>query len=169
MDEWLGAVQKDKRHVSLAKKVASDRPADVHDRCSAIDGVERVDVPGTGPVCKNNLAQTKFGTPATVAGEGIATDTNRCKLKPLRRSDYYPIDFTDAQWAELAKTFPTGVCDWSKAGVQQQATIPWQTYQRNARGTKVIYGGRALGRAPVGSGTGWSSPAFRSWRSARVG
>jgi hypothetical protein len=169
MDEWLGAVQKDKRHVSLAKKVASDRPADVHDRCSAIDGVERVDVPGIGPVCKNNLAQTKFGTPATVAGEGIATDTNRCKLKPLRRSDYYPIDFTDAQWAELAKTFPTGVCDWSKAGVQQQATIPWQTYQRNARGTKVIYGGRALGRAPVGSGTGWSSPAFRSWRSARVG
>jgi hypothetical protein len=104
-----------------------------------------------------------------VAGESIATDTNRCRLQPLKRSSYYPVNFTGPQWKQLKKVFPAGVCDWSKPGVEQQATVPWQTYQRNAKGSKVIYGGRPLGHAPGGSGTGWTSPAFRSWRSAKVG
>ena len=54
--------------------------------------------------------------------------------------------FTDAQWSALQKIFPSGVCDFSKPGVDQQRTIPWQTYQ-DARG-KVIYGGRPLGAPP---------------------
>lgn len=169
MDSWLGAVEKDKRHISLQRKVAADRPTDVHDRCSSVDGVEVVSLPGVGPVCKNALAQTRFGTPATVAGESIATDTNRCKLKPLVRATYYPVVFSGAQIKALTKVFPHGVCDWSRRGVAQQATVPWQTYQRNAKGTRVIYGGRSLGRAPRGSGGGWTSPAFRSWRAARTG
>ena len=50
--------------------------------------------------------QTRYGTPRTVAGEGIETDINKCTLKPLRRTDYYPIAFTDAQWAKLAGDVP---------------------------------------------------------------
>jgi hypothetical protein len=146
MDRWLTKVEDDKRKVSLEQKVAEDRPADLHDRCSQIDGVEQVAVPGVGPVCQLDTVQTRFGTPITVAGEGIATDTNRCTLKPLRRTDYYPISFTDDQWAELVKAFPTGVCDWSKPGIDQQGAIPWQTYQ-DADGS-VVYGGRPLGPAP---------------------
>ncbi len=169
MDEWLSAVAKDKRHVSLAKKVAEDRPKNVHDRCSNINGVKKVSLPGVGPVCKNALVQTRFGTPATVAGESIATDSNRCRLKPLRRNDYYPIRFTQAQFLALKNVFPTGVCDFSKQGVEQQATVPWQTYQRDARGRRVIYGGHPLGPAPRGSGGGWTSRAYRSWRAAKVG
>ena len=169
MDRWLTAVEKDDRHVSLAKKVSGDRPTDVHDQCSNVQGVSQINLPGVGKVCKNDLVETKFGTPATVAGEGIATDTNRCRLRPIRRADYYPVNFTGPQWKALKKVFPKGVCDFSKSGVEQQATVPWQTYQRNARGSKVIYGGRPLGPAPQGSGTGWTSPAFRSWRSAKVG
>jgi hypothetical protein len=61
----------------------------------------------------------------------------------------------------------SGVCDWSRPGVEQQATIPWQTYQ-DARGS-VVYGGRSLGRAPTRSGAGWTSGAFAGWRAARVG
>jgi hypothetical protein len=146
MDRWLTKVEDDKRKVSLEQKVAEDRPADLHDRCSQIDGVEQVAVPGVGPVCQLDTVQTRFGTPITVAGEGIATDTNSCALKPLRRTDYYPISFTDDQWAELVKAFPTGVCDWSKPGIDQQGAIPWQTYQ-DANGS-VVYGGRPLGQAP---------------------
>jgi hypothetical protein len=97
-------------------------------------------------VCQLDALQTKFGTPVTVAGESIATDTNRCRLKPLRSSDYYPITLTDDQWQQLEKAFPTGVCDWSKPGVDQQGAIPWQTYQ-DAKGN-VIYGGKPLGGAP---------------------
>ena len=84
-------------------------------------------------MCELDAAQTRFGTPATVAGESIATDTNKCALEPLRRADYYPKVFSDAQWATLVKAFPTGVCDWSRPGVEQQGTVPWQSYQ-HARG-----------------------------------
>ena len=160
MDEWLTDVEKDKRHVSLAKKVASDRPKDVHDQCSSVPHVSQVNLPGVGKVCKDDLAQTKFGTPATVAGESIATDSNRCRLQPLTRSSYYPINFTGPQWKTLKKVFPTGVCDWSKPGIEQQPTIPWQTYERNADGSKVIYGGRRWARRPAARVPG--GPARRS-------
>jgi hypothetical protein len=161
MDRWLSAVEADHRGVSLAAKVSEDRPADVHDKCSNVDGVEQISVPGVGPACDLPLAQTKFGTPATVAGESIATDTQRCTLRPLRQSDYYPIVFTPQQWATLQHTFPTGVCDFSKPGVDQRGTIPWLTYQ-TASGS-VVYGGRSLGRAPRNSGGGWASSSFSGW------
>jgi len=164
MDRWLSAVEADHRDVSLQQKVADDRPADVHDRCSAIDGVEQISLPGVGPVCEQPLLETRFGTPATQAGESIATDQLRCQLKPLRQSDYYPVTFTPAQWATLQQVFPTGVCDWSRPGVDQRGTIPWQTYQDDSNGGAVIYGGRPLGPAPAGSGEGWTSSSFAGWR-----
>ena len=102
MDRWLDAVDKDSSSKSLAAKVAADRPDDVHDRCSNVDGVEQVNVPGVGKVCELDTAQTKFATPAMVAGEGIETDTNRCQLAPLRRSAYYPISFTDEDISSVA-------------------------------------------------------------------
>jgi hypothetical protein len=163
MDRWLSRVEDDHRRVSLERKVAEDRPDDVHDRCTQIDGVERVSVPGVGQVCNSDAAQTRFGTPAMVAGESVATDINRCQLTALRRSDYYPIDFTNEQWQSLQSAFPTGVCDWSKPGIDQRGTIPWQTYQ-DSKG-HVVYGGAPLGKAPPGSGVGWASKSFGSWRS----
>ncbi len=146
MDRWLGAVEKDDRDVPLAQKILDDRPADIQDRCSQIDGVDAVSVPGIGRVCTLDAVQTRFGTPRTVAGESIATDTQKCTLKPLRRSDYYPTTFGDQQWAALQKAFPTGVCDWSQPGVDQTGAIPWLTYQDAAGG--VIYGGKPLGDPP---------------------
>jgi hypothetical protein len=138
-----------------------NRPADVQDRCSQIEGVEAVEVPGAGRVCENEHVQSRYGTPHTVAGESVATDTNKCALKPLRRSDYYPVTFTEAQWRRLESTFSTGVCDWIAPGVDQVDTVPWQTYQAADGG--VVYGGRPLGSAPTGSGGGWTSSAFSSW------
>jgi hypothetical protein len=147
IDRWLANVEADRRHVSRTRKVAEDRPASVHDRCSQIDGVEKVTLPGVGTVCQRADVQTRFATPLMVAGEGIVTDVNKCSLKPLRRSDYAPIAFSDAQWQALGVAFPSGVCDWTKRGVDQRGAVPWQTYQ-DARG-RVVYGGRPLGPAPV--------------------
>jgi hypothetical protein len=165
MDRWLAAVERDKRKVSLQQKVAEDRPGDVHDRCSQVDGVEQVSLPGVGPVCQLPTAQTRFGTPVTAAGGSIATEINKCSLKPLRREDYYPVAFTDDQWAALGKTFPTGVCDFGRRGVDQQDNIPWMSYQ-DGRG-RVVYGGRRMGNAPARSGGGWTSRAFGWWRTAK--
>jgi hypothetical protein len=146
MDRWLSAIEKDHRDVPREQKVAEDRPADVHDKCAENDEVEQASVPGIGPVCEIKEVQTRFATPAMVAGEGVETDLNKCALKPLRRSDYYPIEFTNDQWARLRAAFPTGVCNWSVPGVSQQDSIPWMTYQ-NANGT-VVYGGKPLPAPP---------------------
>jgi len=120
--------------------VVADKPHDVVDQCSNGVGVtvhDGICGPAVVPV---------YGTPRTVAGEPIATDQNKCQLKPLRRGDYH-VTFTDAEWAALAKVFPTGVCDYTKPGVDQQPVVPWLTYLDGKGG--VIYGGRPLGPAPV--------------------
>jgi hypothetical protein len=161
MDRWLTAVERDQGTGTLAEKIRRDRPSDVNDRCSNIEGVELVDVPGIGLVCELPEIQTRYGTPHTVAGESIATDSNKCALKPLRRLDYYPITFTDSQWQQLQAAFPTGVCDWTKLGIDQQGANPWQTYQDGSG--NVVYGGQPLGPALAGSGGGWTSNAFSSW------
>jgi hypothetical protein len=142
IDRWLAAIEADGSSRSLPAKVVADKPADLADACFNGEGVKVSNglcPPGVVPV---------YGTPRTVAGDAITTDANKCQLKPLRRSDYL-LPFTDSQWATLVATFPTGVCDFSKRGVDQRPTIPWLTYQ-DAQGN-VIYGGRPLGSAPVAS------------------
>ena len=141
MDRWLAAVEKDPRDVPLSQKIAEDRPADVHDQCS--DGIGHVIPDPAGEQLCPYIVQV-YTTPRVVAGESLATDSNKCALKPLRRSDYLPVTFTNAQWAQLQEVFPTGVCDWSVPGIDQQATIPWQTYSDTV-------GGRPLGPPPVSS------------------
>src|SRR5262249_40885271 len=144
MNRWLTAIEKDHSSGSTATKVANDKPADLTDRC----------YDGRGDLLWDSLCgQTVvpvYGTARMVAGQSITTDTNKCQLKPLTRSDItwtiggvtMPVPFTDAEWAELEKAFPMGVCDFSKPGVSQQPTIPWQTYQK-ADGS-VIYGGEPM-------------------------
>jgi hypothetical protein len=145
IDRWLAAVEADRGDASRADKVLANRPADIEDRCSAaVPGLERVELPGTGRVCELDAIQTRYGTPRTVAGEGIETDVQKCALKPLRRTDYYPVEFTDSQWARLAATFADGVCDYSQPGVDQRGAIPWLSYDR--RVGKV--GGKRLGKPP---------------------
>jgi Tannase-like family of unknown function (DUF6351) len=138
MDRWLAAVERDRSSRSLARKVARNRPSDITDRCYDGAGHKLTD-----DLCGQAVVRT-YGTPRTVAGDALTTDTNKCRLKPLRRSDY-SVTFTDAQWAALERAFPAGVCDFSRPGVAQQPAIAWQTYQRPDG--KVIYGGRPVGAA----------------------
>ena len=139
MDRWLTAVESDHSKRPLARKIVRNKPADLTDRCYDGAGVKVSDA-----LCPSVV--NVYGTPRMVAGDSITTDRNKCRLKPLDRRDYGGVSFTDAQWSALRKTFPAGVCDFSKRGVDQQPTIAWQTYQ-DARG-KVIYGGRPMGAPP---------------------
>ena len=140
MDRWLAAVEKDGRDLSVAVTIAADKPADLSDRCYDGAGQKLTD-----SLCGEAVVPV-YGTPRTVAGDAVSTDTNKCRLKPLSRADY-PVLMTDAQWKRLQALFPEGVCDFSRSGVGQQPTVPWQTYQDEAGA--VVYGGRALGPEPV--------------------
>jgi hypothetical protein len=66
--------------------------------------------------------------PRGVAGESIASDVIKCQLKPIALSDYsFPV--TTEQQARLQAIFPTGVCDYSKLGVEQQPPLgTWFDY-----------------------------------------
>ena len=61
------------------------------------------------------------------AGAPLSNDVLKCRLKPIDPADYRAT-FTDAQKARLARIFPSGVCDFSKPGVEQVALKG--TYQR---------------------------------------
>jgi hypothetical protein len=139
MERWLDAIDADHSQRALAAKVIIDKPEDIRDQC----------FDGDGQVVHDGLCGTTivpvYGTPRMVAGEPITTDQNQCRLKPLRRSDY-TVSFTDAQWASLQNAFPTGVCDYSKPGVDQQPVVPWLRYLD--KHGNVIYGGAPLGPAP---------------------
>ncbi len=144
MDRWLAAVKADTSDKTLAQKIIDDKPSDLTDRCYDGAGDKLTD-----DLCGEAVVTT-FRTPRMVAGDALTTDTNKCQLKPLNRSDNYgPIPFMDSEWARLEAVFPDGVCDFSKPGVDQQGTIAWQTYQDDAADGAVIYGGRPLGDAPV--------------------
>jgi hypothetical protein len=144
MNRWLGAIEQDGSSGSIAEKIVANKPADLTDRCYDGAGQKLLD-----DLCGEAVVTT-FTTPRMVAGDALTTDTNKCQLKPLDRTDDYGlIPFTDDQWAALQAIFPDGVCDFTRPGVDQQGTIPWQTYQDDAAGGAVIYGGRPLGPPPT--------------------
>jgi hypothetical protein len=131
MDRWLSAIEADSSDQPLADKVVYDKPADAVDRCT---------VTGTGIAGPCVIPQS--GSPRLGAGEPLTDDTAKCQLKAMNRTEYFPNLFTDAQWSQLQQAFPTGVCDYTKAGVNQQATLPWMTYMNGP-------GGQPLGNAPL--------------------
>jgi hypothetical protein len=153
MDRWLAAVERDTSSLPAARKLVADRPKDLGDACFLGVGLKLSE-----GLC-SDLIVPVYGTPRTVAGDAITTDANKCQLRPLRRADYGN-GLSDALWAKLQAVFPTGVCDFSRPGVDQQPTVAWQTYQ-DAKG-KVIYGGRPLGPVP-------RSTPIRAARSAARG
>ncbi|HVV07763.1 DUF6351 family protein [Amycolatopsis sp.] len=124
MDRWLTAIDTDRSGRSLAQKVLADKPRDVGDGCYV--GGQRVQAPLTGSQCAATYPVA--GNPRTVAGEDIAMDVLKCRLRPLDFGDY-PVRFTSAQQASLRATFPDGVCDYGRPGVESRNPAgTWRSY-----------------------------------------
>jgi hypothetical protein len=135
MNTWLDRIEADPSSRTSTQKVLVDKPAAVVDRCTTAAGLSAPCV------------VSPSGSPRLGAGEPIVNDFWKCQLKPLTRQDFpSTVTFTQAQWAQLKAAFPTGVCDWTKAAVGRQQTVPWLTYQ-NALGAEV-HGGSPLGWPP---------------------
>lgn len=132
MDAWLRAVEIGPKIGTLADRIVANRPASLTDVCGSQVGTNLTMVQCTG---------VADASPRMVAGGPIADDVLDCRLAALDRSKY-PAAMTEAQWARMQATFPTGVCDYTQPGVGQQATTTWMTYV-NADGS-VRYGGTAL-------------------------
>ncbi len=161
MDDWLMAVEADDSDLPIAEKLTANKPGDAADACW--DGTGQ----GSAPLLCPEQLLTVYGTPRTVAGDSIATYTNKCQLKPIDETDadytigglgLIPLPILPQQFAELREIFPDGVCDYSQPGVSFQDTIPWMTYADELG--DVIYGGEPLPPTPANSGSGWMDPSF---------
>jgi hypothetical protein len=134
MDQWLTALVavagRDGRFAppTLAQ-IARAKPADLEDACYTDNGTVRIAEPQVyrGDTRCNRLYPA-FSTPRLVAGAPLANNVIKCRLKPIRVRDY-KVRFTPAEWTELQRLFPTGVCDYSVPGVSQVPTRgTWQSF-----------------------------------------
>ena len=144
MDRWLAAVEQDTWHVPLAQKIIADKPADVRDQCS--DGLGQVRSRAAGlRSCRDPV----FGTPRTVAGEAIAIDTNKCQLKPLRRTRLLPDAIHRRRVGAAAGGLPDRRLRLEQARRRPAADDSLADLPGRARATS-IYGGRVARRGARG-------------------
>ena len=138
MDRWLTLIADDTPDKPQIMKVLDARNAlQLADGCHTrerpllpfiIEGPEVVDA----ATCQEFYPAYSF--PRGVAGESVANDVIKCQLKAIDWADYNVSDPADMALlqAALPSIFPTGVCDYSKPGVEQQPAVgTWLDYSGN--------------------------------------
>ena len=120
MDRWLTAVGKDSSARPLPAKIIRDRPADLGDGCY-LSATDRILEPLTTASRGQCGAQYPISTNTRLAAGATWTmdNTLKCTTAPLDLSSY-GVRFTPAQKKQLRAAFPTGVCDYTRAGVAAQ-------------------------------------------------
>ncbi len=132
MDRWLTRLAADTPGDDAAMRVVRARPTHLVDACwdnrddrhVKIDGEQSYDGEG---LC--NDLYPAFPTARHVAGAPLANNVVKCALKPIS-SDDYAVNFTPDERARLERSFPDGVCDWSRHGM----------YAGDLRGTWLSFG-----------------------------
>lgn len=79
------------------------------------------------PISKCSTLYPVYSNARREAGGPIAADILKCQLKPIDARDYR-VTLSPADRARLKAIFPTGVCDWSKRGVNQVPVVPWGSF-----------------------------------------
>lgn len=130
MREWLDALSAQPQRDRAA--VIATKPATARDRCVLADGLSPLyQEAGGGGLC--DTAFPVHSIPRMRAGAPAAGDILKCELKAIDVADYGNAArrFSPEQWQALAAVFPTGVCDYSRPGVEQRAPIgTWLRYDR---------------------------------------
>lgn len=126
ISKWLDNIAADPAALST-DKVVRNKPAEAVDGYFDETGkkfVETATFDGTGGF---NTMYPMHSEPRLVAGAPLTNDVLKCQLKPINYADY-KATFTGAQKSRMAVIFPSGVCDFTKPGVEQ---VPLKgTYRR---------------------------------------
>ena len=127
--QWVESVRNDGSERSQRTKVINDKPAGAVDGCwpTSTQFVAEPQTFGRLPDSQCNTVYPSFANPRFVAQGPLAADIIKCHLKPLDPGDY-TVALSSAQWARLGSIFPSGVCDWSRRGVQQRPVQPWASF-----------------------------------------
>jgi hypothetical protein len=129
MDKWLTNLLADKSADAARTRINRAKPADLVDACytdkSTVKIVEQQVYEGD---TRCNQLYKAHSSPRQVAGDSVAMDVLKCQLKPLTVADY-KVTFTPEELVRLNTVFRTGVCDYGKPGVSQQAaTGTWLSF-----------------------------------------
>src|SRR5471032_377218 len=119
MSTWLDTLAKDTSTAPAIDKVVRAKPAAAVDACFTAEGTkieEPLSLTGTG---KCATLYPPHSTPRLVAGAPLADDVLKCQLKPIDAKGY-KATMTADEMQQLRQAFPGGVCDYSKAGVNQR-------------------------------------------------
>src|SRR5204863_3169047 len=79
------------------------------------------------PVSKCTDLYPVYSNPRKEAGGPLAANILKCQLKPIDVADYR-VAFTPAEMTRLKSIFSSGVCDWSKPGVNQVPVVTWASF-----------------------------------------
>jgi hypothetical protein len=127
LDTWLTALNGSapKPRVNAARtqaQVIAGKPATAFDFCYLSTDTGFTTPVRDFAVCDQDPPLVYRSSPRQVAGGPRVEDILKCQLRPFTLADYPGISFTPAQVTRLQATFSTGVCDWTKPGVNQVAT-----------------------------------------------
>ena len=122
MDLWLNNIANDSASATSAhQKVVRNKPATLVESCNTRDAtpikiIEKQD--RSSGQCA--VIYPAPAAPRVSAGANIAADIVKCQLKSVDANDY-KVPFDAAQSTRLQTVFAGGVCDWTKAGVEQKS------------------------------------------------
>ena len=141
MDEWLSALKADASNTPIEQKVRNARPASAYDFCLLSTDTAQSSKITDQAICDADPFLKASSSPRQVAGGLLTESVLKCQLRPVTDLEYGG-RLDAAQLLRLRSAFATGVCDWSKPGVGQQAAVGPLSFRAGP-------GGVALPAAPV--------------------
>lgn len=123
--QWMTAYTTDAGAGSQRDKVIRDKPAAAVDGCwsDATTFITETQTLSNQPNTQCNTLFPSWTFPRYQAGGPVAADIAKCQLKPIDPADY-KVTLTGGQMTQLQTIFPSGVCDWTKPGVNQTQLVP---------------------------------------------
>lgn len=119
MDVWVRRIQADQSSRPQPMKVVAAKPPELVDACFTQGGEKLAERQVWGQDTRCNRLYPPHANPYIAAGGPLANNVAKCQLKPLTPADYR-VRFTASEWGRLQATFPDGVCDYGRPGVEQE-------------------------------------------------
>ena len=129
--EWVVAYKADTSANAQRDKVVARKPAAAVDGCftksTTPQFIPEPQTLSSKPNTQCNTVWPSWTAPRIEAGGPVAADKLKCELKPVSVASY-SVAVSPAELARLQAIFPTGVCDWTKPGVNQAGVVPYASF-----------------------------------------
>ena len=117
IDRWIANVRHDSKSGSEHARVSRNRPKGLEDSCWTPSGERIREKQVYRGDTRCNRLYPSYASPRLQAGGPVASNVISCRLAAPARASYPTM--TDAQWARLRQVFASGVCDFSRRGLNQ--------------------------------------------------